>query len=643
MLSAGPSDLLHLVGFLTGAVLYGMLLGMVARPSARPDPLALATGVLGLVWNVGELGASATRLAGLAAISPWVHALSFTALGLLASVVVHSVARAPVRPETRHRVLGSVVAAVVYGCAALAGAMHIQAAVVGEPPPSPMGLTTLTIGLLAVIPALFAMTRHQPNSARALWMAALAVVAVSALHLGSFHGAQESWPVEIVGHHASIVLAFAILYQDYRFALADLFLKQALTLLVLVALVFGGFSIVQPLLTPVDGRLQPTAIALLLAMWTSTALLLPFFRRLVDRFVDRAVLHRADYGALVSRLSDDVQQCDSIEAVMDRACDVLAPSLNATSISWESSDDHPLNDRASRQIPVLTAEPPYYVLTVSQLAGGRRLLSDDLTMLERVSSVLARRIDALRLTNERYERMLQEREIRTLATEAELRALRAQINPHFLFNALTTLGYLIQQAPARAVKTLLDLTTLLRSVLRSEGELTTLGRERELIECYLQIERERFEERLEFRLDIPETLAQCPVPSLIVQPLVENAIKHGIARSRRGGIVTVSATLGADLEIVVRNTGAPFVERAGPTTGIGLENVRRRLHYYYGGTAALTLVRDQHGATVATLRLPAADVEDSQSDVTTSEAPTLTDEHNADAFSDVKTSRSISS
>ena len=93
--------------------------------------------------------------------------------------------------------------------------------------------------------------------------------------------------------------------------------------------------------------------------------------------------------------------------------------------------------------------------------------------------------------------MIREREISALATEAELRALRAQMNPHFLFNALTTVGYLIQSAPARALDTLLRLTTLLRASLRSEGEFTTLGHERELVECYLQIEHERFEERLE--------------------------------------------------------------------------------------------------------------------------------------------------
>jgi two-component system LytT family sensor kinase len=615
MLAAGSFELLHLVGFLTGAVLYGMLLAMVARPPARPDAFAFSTGLFGLAWNLGELGAYAARVAGLDPLSSWIHAFSFTALGLLASVVVHSVARTPARVKARSFVVGTAVAVVVYACAALAGVMHVRAAAAGQPLPSGSGLTWLTVGLLAVIPALVAVTRQRLNSARALWMAALAVVAVSALHLGRFHSGQQSWPVELVGHHASIVLAFAILYQDYRFALADLFLKQALTLLVLVALVFGAFSIVEPALTAVDGRLQPSAIALLLALWACTALLFPVCRRAIARFVDRVVLRRADYGSFVSHLSDDVQQCESAEAVLDRGCEAVARSLTAMSVTWEKRALQAPSDITSREVAIWTAEPPHYVLIIGQLAGGRRLLSDDLTMLERAAFVLARRIDTLRLTSERYERMLQEREMRTLATEAELRALRAQINPHFLFNALTTIGYLIQQAPARAVKTLLDLTTLLRSVLRSEGEFTTLGRERELIDCYLRIERERFEERLEFALRIPEELYELAVPSLIVQPLVENAVKHGIAPAREGGAVTVTAALDQDLRIVVRNTGAPLGPRLVTGSGVGLENVTRRLQHYYGGEASLTVARDADGATVAELRLPAVDVDDRSVDV----------------------------
>lgn len=614
MLSAGPSELLHMVGFLTGAVLYGMLLAMATRPPARLDAFALSTGVLGLVWNFGELSVYALRVAALPGLSPWIHAFSFTSLGLLASVVVHSVARAPMTAESWRRTLRTAIPVIVYGCAVIAAVMHFGAAATQAFLPSSAGLTVLTIGLVAVIPLLIALTRQQLNSTRALWMAALAVVAVSALHLGSFHGAQESWPVELVGHHASIVLAFAILYQDYRFALADMFLKQALTLLVLVALVFGGFSLVEPMLASVDGQLQPSAVAMLLAIWAATALVFPLCRRAVSRFVDRVVLTRADYGALASQLAEDVQRDEAPETVLDRTCDRLAPALTASTVTWEERTLGASGDVRAPLIPVWTAEAPHYVLLVGPLAGGRRLLSDDATMLERVALIVARRIDALRLTGERYERMLQEREMRTLTTEAELRALRAQINPHFLFNALTTIGYLIQQTPPRALKTLLDLTTLLRSVLRSEGAFTTLGRERELVECYLKIERERFEERLTFTLDIPDHLAQVSVPSLIVQPLVENAVKHGIAGARDGGTITVTAAMETELRIIVRNTGAPLGTVAASASGVGLENVRRRLHHYYGREASLDVTRDESGATVAELRLPAVDSDDENVD-----------------------------
>lgn len=606
---SGTSELLHLVGFLTGAMLYGMLVAMVTRPPARPDAFALSTGLLGLIWNLGELAAHGARGAGLVSAAAWINASSFSALGLLASVVVHSVAQDARRTDAPRSRMGLGIAVIVYSCAALAGVMHLAAAATGRPIPSPEGLTFLTVGLALVIPPLVGLTRQQANSSRAIWMAALAIVAVSALHLGRFHAGEESWPVELVGHHASIVLAFAILYQDYRFALADLFLKQALMLLVLVALVFGGFSLVEPLLTTGTGTLQPSAVAALLALWAGTALIFPLCRRLVDWFVDRVVLTRADYPHLLVQLAEDVQRRESAESVLDLACEIVAPAVTATTVTWAIGRAESVSDLGPRAIPVLTAEPPHYVLLIGQLAGGRRLLSDDLAMLERAAVLIARRLDALRLTGERYERMLQEREMRTLATEAELRALRAQINPHFLFNALTTIGYLIQQAPPRALKTLLSLTTLLRSVLRSEGEFTTLGRERELIDCYLKIERERFEERLSFGLDIPAHLLHLPVPSLIVQPLVENAVKHGIAGMREGGIVTVSARLEDGLRIVVRNTGARFGAPTEGGSGVGLENVRRRLLHYYGENGSLTISSDATGATVAELRLPAADAE----------------------------------
>jgi two-component system LytT family sensor kinase len=263
----------------------------------------------------------------------------------------------------------------------------------------------------------------------------------------------------------------------------------------------------------------------------------------------------------------------------------------------------------------VTAESPCFALSVGGLAGGRRLLSDDITMLERAAMLTARRIDALRLTGERYERMLREREIRAMATEAELRALRAQVNPHFLFNALTTIGYLIENAPARALGTLIQLTTLLRVSLRSEGEFTTFGRELELIDCYLCIELARFEERLQVSVMVPPELHLLQMPSFLVQPLVENAVKHGIAGARHGGLVEVTARIEDAastpiLRITVRNTGAPLRQRRPRSGGVGLRSVEQRLRNYYGEEAGFALRQDPDGATVAEIYFPVGEAED---------------------------------
>ena len=338
--------------------------------------------------------------------------------------------------------------------------------------------------------------------------------------------------------------------------------------------------------------------------------LFPGIRQLVDGFVDRVVLKRGDSHLRLDEMAGDPQGTTSESDHLNHACRALATALSAVQVSWEPLEVLVgLPDRTSVVVP--TTEAPHYLLRVGRLAGGRRLLSGDHATLARVAASLARRIDTLRLTRERFDRVLREREMRSLATEAELRALRAQINPHFLFNALTTISYLIQEAPARAVTTLMRLTTLLRAVLKTEGEFTTLRRETELIRCYLDIERERFEERLDVAMAIPDALADIAIPGLIVQPLVENAIKHGIAASVSGGKVSVTAHLDTEhrLCVSVRNTGAPLGARPGRSGGgVGLRNVEQRLASYYGQAGTFTLATTMEGDTMAEIRLPIADM-----------------------------------
>jgi two-component system LytT family sensor kinase len=245
--------------------------------------------------------------------------------------------------------------------------------------------------------------------------------------------------------------------------------------------------------------------------------------------------------------------------------------------------------------------------------SGRRFLSDDLAALDAVGNLIGRRIDAIRITRERYDRELREQQVSKLATEAELRALRAQLNPHFLFNALTTIAQLVQEAPARALDTILRLTSLLRGILRSEGEYTTLGRELDIIESYLEIEQARFEQRLRVTVAVPQELRGIRVPPLVLQPIVENAVKHGIAPLSEGGEVVVSSQLQpaadgmSELVLTVRDSGAGATQLEmahGRALGVGLQNVERRLAYQYGDAASLIVFSRPGDGTTVTIRVP---------------------------------------
>ena len=590
MIAPNAAEVLNLVGFVTGTALYAMLLSLVLRRSVQSLPLA--TALLGLIWNLGELAAYFLPRAGYLTESIALWAVSFPALGLLAAVVVHSVARELPR--------GFALTTVAYGCSAAASLLHLGTVFTGNPEPSNLAFLLLTVCYSFIIIALGVLTRSQANGPRVLWVLALALFAVSASHLGRFHGRDDGWAIELVGHHAAIPLAFAILYQDFRFALADLFLKRALTLVAVVAIAFAGYTVVT--LLPAG----PLAAGVLLALWVATSLVSPWLHRRIVRFVDESLLGRSDYAELRATISQALQAQHSIEGVLDTACAQLAPALAARDAWW--IDDAQDDRRAmSSEGVVPTTDTPRYRIRFGELTGGRKLLSDDAALIESVLGVAARRIDQIRLTHERYEVQLREEEMQKLAAEAELKTLRAQVNPHFLFNALTTIGYLIETAPPRALNTLMQLTALLRGVLKSEGEFTTVGRELELVEHYLKIEHERFEERLRVRIDVPQSLRGLRIPTLVLQPLVENAIKHGVAPSKTGGDVEVMASAeGQALRLMVRNSGAPLRAASPRYAGehVGVDNVRRRLAGHYGANASLTLAAEANGATVATIVLP---------------------------------------
>lgn len=605
--------LVNLLGFSVGIALYALVALMVVRhrgtrKGENVSLLLLTTAALGLLWNAGELYGFAVKDFGAVVVSPFLVAISFSALGFLPSVVVHSAQS----EESRTNWLTFA----AYGLSIVATIMHFRSAFSGASVPSDLALQTLTFGSLALSAGLLTFNLRQTLEKKTVFAAALLVFAVSALHLsGEREG--SSWYVELIAHQSSLPLALVILYQNYRFAFADLFLKRAISLMLLTTLASGLYVFVAvPLLRyhETHDRDDVQAAGLILGLWVTTALVYPSIYRFAVWLVDKVLLHRADYAKLQQDLAREVETGESIDDILNNISTRLATTLTANNATWgecQFTARYPSVNFTAYEANILvpTADDPQYEINLTDFFGGRRLLSDEISLLESVALVAARRIDVLRVSHERFEQKFREQEFTKLATEAQLTALRSQINPHFLFNALTTLGYLIKTSPDKAYDTLLRLTQLLRGVLKSTGEFSTLGDEIKLIESYLDIEHARFEERLRVNIDVSEELKLLQVPSLILQPIVENAIKHGISENKKGGEVRISAEMtngNADpvLRLTVWDSGPGKNALTNNSDGVGLRNIRERLATYYGGAAKLTLAITDGQGTNAAIDLP---------------------------------------
>ena len=209
-----------------------------------------------------------------------------------------------------------------------------------------------------------------------------------------------------------------------------------------------------------------------------------------------------------------------------------------------------------------------------------------------------------------YHRISTREQLRRSALEARLlsarmEALEARLHPHFLFNALNTISSLIRTGdPKAAVRAVARLGDLMRSILLDDGQEVPLAQELDFVGRYLELEQARFGDRLSSRIDVDPAVLEALVPRLVLQPLVENALRHGIEPCRDPGRVEVrAARAGEMLEMEVRDTGAGAREPSAASTHIGLANTRARLEQMYGARQQLALTRDA-GGTVARVVIP---------------------------------------
>jgi two-component system LytT family sensor kinase len=197
--------------------------------------------------------------------------------------------------------------------------------------------------------------------------------------------------------------------------------------------------------------------------------------------------------------------------------------------------------------------------------------------------------------------------LETNLVKAELQVLKMQLQPHFLFNTLHSISSLVSTDPRSAQKMICSLGDLLRlSLSREDAPEVALRRELEFLELYLDIEKVRFQDRLLTRITVAEEVLDAKVPALLLQPLVENAIKHGVARRTGSGRVEIAAFRdGETLRILVTNdNGTPHTVPGSDGLGIGLENTRNRLRILYGRGARLSVQQTPEGSFEVEVRLP---------------------------------------
>jgi hypothetical protein len=605
-LSIHEPVLVNTIGHSAGAVVFGMLLYffLVNRRRSGEERSALppVAAALAMLWNLGSLVALAAGPAG-GQIAGGIVALSFSVLSLLPAILLH------ISLQSRRRAVWMA----GYALSAVAVALHLADWLSHAPSLHYAALLVVTLGFAALTILSVILEWRQENRAAGSRLAGamgLFLFAISFAHFGAPH-TQLAWSKEAALHHAGLPLALLVLLQDYRFLLMDAFLRFVVNATLAAAALLATIRILQSrvlvehLQHPFDAGVIFVSAGLLLTLFV-------WVHNWIQRLLTRAIFLRANVDEALRELQD--LSLAAVESEYPRlAAEAIARFLHAA--RWDLTEQNPA---AGRPLPA-----PVAVLDSAQFAvpawveavlpmrfsrgdaaylllgprnGGRRYLSEDLGVLARLGTAVAEHVEQLRSA-----------QMQSLVSQAELKALQAQINPHFLFNSLNTLYGTIDRGNTEARRLVLNLADVYRYLLRTERSLVEVEEELRIVRAYLEIEELRLGSKLHTEVDADPSALRVTIPLLSIQPLVENAVKHGVASRMGAGFVhlKVRAT-GQGVSVEVSNSGEwdrPPAPASSTGRGIGLSNVRRRLALYYGAEARFE-IRAENGVTTVAFLLP---------------------------------------
>jgi two-component system LytT family sensor kinase len=583
-LSIHEPVLVNTIGHSAGVVIFGMLLYflLVNRLRSREDRsrLAVLAAALAMLWNLGSLVALATGPAGGIA-ADIIVAASFSVLSLLPAVLLH------ISLESRHRVVWLT----GYALSAIAVALHIVDLLTQAPRFHYAALLLVTVGfaVLTVFSVILEL-RHENRAAgsRLAGAMGLFLFAISFVHLGAEH-TRLAWSKEIALHHAGLPLALLVLLQDYRFLLLDAFLRfivnasLAAAALLLAIRAVQSPELAKQLQNPFQAGLLFVSACLLLTLFV-------YIRNRIQTFLTRAIFLRSNIAEALAELQQLARASHSEFEYLRHAAELISRFLRAS--RFEMTEEHPLvngtltvpmavieaanwtvPDWVQAVLPMRFSQGDASYLLLGPRHGGRRYLSEDFDVLARFRATVIEYVEQLRSV-----------QMQSLVSQAELKTLQSQINPHFLFNSLNTLYGTIDRSNAEARRLVLNLSDIFRYLLHSERTFIEIEEELRIVRAYLEIEELRLGPKLHTEIDVDHAAVHASIPVLSIQPLVENAVKHGVASRMGTGFVRLTIRVEAEgLCIEVTNSGECDVQTlTNPARGIGLTNVRRRLALCYG-------------------------------------------------------------
>ena len=604
-LSIHEPVLVNTIGHCAGAVIFGILLYFFVinwrRTREERPTLPTLAAILALLWNLGSLVALSVGPKG-GVVADVIVAASFSVLSLLPAVLLH------ISLKPRHRALW----VSGYILSLIAVLLHVGDLVTQAARFHYAALLLVTVGFagLTTISVVIELRgRNRAAGSRLAAAMALFLFAISFVHFGPAH-APLAWSGEIAFHHAGLPLALLVILQDYRFLLLDAFLRFIVNAVLAGAAVLLAIRAVQ--FRDVSGYLQnPFEAGLLFVSACVLLTLFVYIRNRIQAFLTRAMFLRSNIDGAFAELQQLARATHSETEYLRNAAEVIAGFLRTS--RFELTLDYPAHNSeiaapvaivnpenwrgpawVQAAVPLRFARGDARYLLLGPREGARRYLSEDFAVLARLEAAVIEQVEQLRSV-----------QMQNLVSQAELKALQAQINPHFLFNSLNTLYGTIERSNADARRLVLNLSDVFRYLLHGDRTFIEIEEELKIVRAYLEIEELRLGPKLRTEIQIDSSALHATIPLLSLQPLVENAVKHGVASRVSSGFVRVTIrNTDAGILVEIANSGECDARALmNSTNGIGLANVRRRLALCYGEQTCFQ-ARVEHGITKVSFSVP---------------------------------------